>query len=613
MADSRAFRFDNLVLDAGRRTVLRGTQVISMTGKSFDLLEALVRAAPDSLSTEELMERVWKGAVVSPATIAKRVELLRQALGDDSQEPRYVALVRGYGYRLVPEVVDAERPRTVHRRALGAASTVAVLLLIAVVGWQTQRPVQLPPDRTIAVLPFVSLSPDSDDQIFADGLTEELGHILASGGELQVAGRNSSFQFKDRQQDVRSIGEQLGVAHVLRGSVRHANGRIRITAQLVDTRNGFDVWSSSFDRQFADIIQIQQDIAQNVASRLQTTFIAAHRGGMVDPEAIGAEAYAVYLRAVSLSPYGKNRGLEEAQRLTERVTELAPEFAPGWNRLAAIHGRRLFGADPGYPFTLDEALPIIYGAVARAMTLDPDNAETFANLGGAAWVFEGDARKAAPLIERAVQLAPWDLDIVSFAAEFALYLGRVDQALGPLELRVARDPLCELCRRRLVGAYMYAGRLTDAEHQLGILDSMSGGYLWERGMVLLLTGRPREAQRVLDDIADPAIRQMGRVLVSCAAGQGGADRQSLSALEQELGETYSQGVARAFAFCGFHDEAFDWLERSLPEGTLQLQLEFLDPLYDGLRKDPRWAAILQRIDRSPEQTDSIPFSLDVPL
>ena len=584
-----------------------------MTGKSFDLLEALVRAAPDSLSTEELMERVWKGAVVSPATIAKRVELLRHALGDDSQESRYVALVRGYGYRLVPEVVDAERPHSRRRRALAAASAAVVLLLIAAIAWQAQRREDLPADRTIAVLPFISLSPDPDDQIFADGLTEELGHLLASGGELRVAGRNSSFQFKDRQQDVRSIGERLGVAHVLRGSIRHVDGRVRITAQLVDTRDGFDVWSSSFDRQSADIIQIQQDIAHNVASRLQTTLLVARRGGMVDPEAIGPEAYALYLRAVSLSPYGKYRGLGEAQQLIERVTELAPDFAPGWNRLAAIHGRRLFGNDPGYGLSLDEALPIIYGAVARAMTLDPDNAENYANLGGVAWVFEGDVRKAAPLIERAVQLAPWDLDIVSFAAEFALYLGRIDQALAPLELRIARDPLCELCRRRLVGAYLYAGRLADAEHQLKILESMSGGYLWERGMILLLAERPQEALQLLDDIDDPGFRQLGRVLVSCKAGQGGVERAALSALEHDLGESRPQAVARAFAFCGFPGEAFEWLERSLPQGTLQLQLEFLDPLYDQLRDDPRWTDMLRRIDRSPEQIGSIPFSLEVRL
>jgi TolB-like protein len=590
--------------------VCRGAVDIPLPGKTFDLLEALVLAAPDPLSTDQLMDQVWRGVIVSPTTIAKRVELLRQALGDDSNEPRYVALVRGHGYRLIPEVSPVGRQQTRYRRVRFVAVVLGITIVLAAIAWITPRPAQLPLEKSIAVLPFIALSEDPKDQVFADGLTEELGHILASGGELKVAGRNSSFYFMHQQQDVQAIGERLGVAQLLRGTVRRAGEKIRVTAQLVSTNTGFDLWSASYDRQMTDLIEIQKDIARNVAARLSAAIGTDVAGSIAVYESISAEAYALYLRAVSLSPYGKFQGLAEAQQLSEQVTSLAPEFAPGWNRLAAIHGRRLFAKDPEYAYTPEEAMPIMYHAVARALSIDPNSAEAYANLGGAAWVFEGDARKAAPLIERAVYLAPWDLDIISFAAEFAKYIGRLDEALELEELRVARDPLCEQCRLRLADSYLFAHRLADAEHQLSTLSSMTGNYKWRHGMVLLLMQRPQLALQLFNQVDNADQMRLGRMLVLCDSGQAAEYQTSLSELERVWGDEHPQWVAKAFAYCGFNDKAFYWLDRFLPEGTLTLQIEFPHPLYDRLREDPRWTEIMRRIERLPEQTQTIPFSLD---
>ena len=607
--EPRSYRFADLTLDAGQRVVRRGTTIIELPRLSFDLLRALVLAAPDSLSTDELMDQVWRGAVVSHATVAKRVELLRQGLGDDSNAPRYVALVRGYGYRLIPAVREA-RPET-RRRFGGLQAAALVVLLSAAVAWFALRPVEAPREKSIAVLPFVAMSLSPDDQIFADGLTEELSHVLARSGELKVTGRISSFYFKDREDDVQSIGAALGVAHVLKGSMRRSEDKLRVTVQLIGTGDGFQLWSASYDRQMRDIIGIQEDIAQNVAARLHASLGPGHRGSVVDGESIGPEVYAMYLRAVSLSPYGKGRGLEEAQRLIERVTILAPDFAPGWNRLAAIHGRRLFSRDPEYPHTLEEAMPIALEAITRALTIDPDSAEAYANLGGAAWVFEGAARKAAPLIERAMELDPWDLDIVSFAADFAKFIGRLDEALELEELLVERDPLCESCRFRLAKSYMFSGRLVEAEHQLATLRSMSGGYHWDYGIVLLLMRRTREALDMFNSIEDPEyLQNQGRAMALFDLGQNDESRNVLARLEQDWGEQYPQQTAQAFAYVGQADKAFEWLQRSLPDATIQLQTEFPEPLYDRLRDDPRWVEIMRLIGRTSEQMQAIPFSLD---
>ena len=561
------YRFADLVLDPGQRSVRRGGKTIELTGKSFDVLSA---------------------------------------------SPRYIALVRGHGYRLIPDVTESRRGTRVKRKLLLLAVNVAAVAGIAALGWYVTRPLQEPPEQSIAVLPFVALSDDPRDQLFADGLTDELSHVLASDVGLRVTGRTSAYHYRGREEDTQAIGDALAVAHVLDGSVRRHGNRLRVTAQLTDTDDGFNRWSSSYDREMADIIAIQQDIARNVATSLQATFGGAGRTAALDTSVIDPETYATYLQAVSLSPYGKLLGLDEAQRLIEIVTEQAPGFAPGWNRLAAIHGRRLFGRDPGYDLAPAKSVAIAQEAIAKAIAIDPDSAEAYAGLGGFAWVIEGNAAKAAPLIERAVRLDPNDLDIIAFAAEFAKFVGRLDEALELEELLVARDPLCNWCRSRLAKSYMFARRAEDAAREWETLRSLYEGHNWNYGITMLMLGRAEEALALFDAIEGlDHLRQQGRAAALCDLDRLDDAEPVLADLQSRFGESSTQEVAQAFAYCGQADEAFGLLRQSLPARTIVLQTEYLSPLYEPLHSDPRWLDLLRQVGRAPEQVQAIPFSLDV--
>lgn len=609
---SVCYRFDDLELDPGQRRVRRGNSEIELPKLSYEFLLALVTAAPDAVSSDDLMDQVWAGAVVSPSTIAKRAELLREALGDDSSNSRYVALVRGHGYRLIPTVseVEANREAAPRRRQLAAALGVSALLASALAALLLMRHEPPLPERSIAVLPFESYSSDANDELLADGLTEELIHELARIPELKVVGRTSSFVFKNRSEDLRAVGDALGVANVLEGSVRRSGETLRVTVQLVNTDDGFHRWSNTYDRTMSDVLAIQEDIAIKAANALRVSILGSPREAGSSRD-VDPEAYALYLRAVSLSVYGDHLRLGEAQQLLEKALDLDAEFAAAWNRLAAVHGRRLFVRDPEYPYSPAKATLLIKNAIERGRQLNPEDAEVYANLAGFAWVFEEDAAKAAPLIERALKLAPNDLDIIRFAIDFATSLGRYPEAVELSQRLVEREPLCIECRIQLARLYMLSRRWDDADDQYAFLQTMGvPGFHWSRGIVFLHQGRARDALESFEKHTDfEYLRLQGRASALHDLGMEAESAAAIETLRNGWADTQPVEVAQALAYVGRVDEAFALIDSVLPEYTSRMQADFHEPLFHRLHSDKRWGALMKRIGRAPEQVDQIPFSL----
>lgn len=323
------WQIGDLLVDSRTRSVSRNGSPIELPPLSFEFLLVLIEAAPASVSIDDLMDGVWKGVVVSPATVAKRAELLRHALGDDSAKPEFVALVRGHGYRLlkVPTAPTQARSRTFLFVGLGL-----VVLAVVAGSWfwsESQIPRSDDLQKSIAVLPFTDLSEKGDKEWFSSGLAEEILNALVRIPDLQVAARTSSFRFRDSKLSVQQIGEELGVAHVLEGSVRSSPGRVRVTAQLIRAEDGFHLWSENYDRQTDDIIGIQEDMATKIALALQTSMSSE---ALADMARVGTQSVAAYLEYL--------KGLESAQGFNtvtgetyrdrylhfERAREIDPAF-----------------------------------------------------------------------------------------------------------------------------------------------------------------------------------------------------------------------------------------------------------------------------------------------
>ena len=606
----------DLVIDAGARRVIRGNEEIALPKLSFDLLFALARAAPDTLSIDELMDQVWGKAVVSPATVAKRVELLRHALGDDSTDPRYIALVRGHGYRLIADG-GAAAPSPASGRRWIIAAVAATVIAAVVVGIARMSGSGRPaPEKSVAVLPFVAMSRDDDVEIFADGLTEEVSHALANIAELKVTGRTSSFHYKNRNEDLREIGATLGVAHLLEGSVRRSDDRIRVTAQLIDAEDGFHLWSKVYDSTPADTLRIQEDIAHNVADALRVTFSLEQEQALVAHGDIDPESYLLYLRAQTLAsragPSTPER--DEVQSLLETVLERHPDYVPALLWLAKLEAARLRFNDESYEVRWDEGWSRVRHNAERVIELEPGNAEAHAVVSSAAWHHKRDAVEANRYISQALALGPTNLYVLRLARESARALGRFDLTLELDRSLVARDPLCLGCRMWLTQSYAQLGRFEEAEQTVREAQTlMGGGGEWTLGTILLHRGKPAAALESFSPLDHHLyLRLAGRAMALHDLGRHKESTAEIAALEAEWAMEQPIIIAQVYAYIGRPDLAFDWIGRDLEGRADFARGDYLDTLFANLHSDPRWLPLLERIGRSPAQLARVPFEVPIP-
>lgn len=536
---SQRLRVGDLIVDCGTRQVLREDLELAIPKLSFQLLIALVERAPDLLSTDALAERVWAGRAVSNETITQRVKLLRDALGDDAANPTYVGVVRGEGYRLLVDVreetqsengpIAAPRARTPARMLLGAG-----VVAIVVAAWLGLRGdhTESAARPAIAVLPFLNLSEDAENGYFTDGLTEEVIAELSRNPGLRVAGRTSSFAFKDRTPAFSEVGEALSVDHVLEGSVRWENDTARITAQLISAGDGYHLWSETYVHRLDGVFSVQQEIARAVADALSVQ-LGAEITDASRPE-VNGRAYAEFLRGQALFWNHTPETTERAIAAYHRAVALDPEFERAWIGLGYAYGGR--SRDPMQTAT---ALASMAEAAQRALTIDPESWEALALR---AWVemsnhefLQSERTMAQSLARRqsSVQL----LDSINCpVACYFQQLGRVTDALAEARRVQEIDPLSPSAD---VTSWLYLlGRREEAIAEFEVVQQM--------------LPRPYERRTFLRWLAlesdDPAQMEM-HLVDTPLAGKWGRAEELLPVLARftEPGVELPRGMRAMFA------------------------------------------------------------------
>ena len=455
-----------------------------------------------------------------------------------------------------------------------------------------------PAAPSIAVLPFADMSSAHDQEFMGDGLAEEILNLLAQVDGLQVTGRTSSFSFKGKTVRLEEIGRDLHVAHVLEGSVRRAGQRIRVTAQLVKTADGFHLWSQNFDRDLADALALQDEIARAVvaaiAPRLTGRAPAAARAGAAAPS---PEAYAAYLAGKQGSRAPDAARVRQAQASLERAVELAPGFAPAHAALARTYDL-LGGYFADTPEEVTRYASLELASAERAVALDPELGEAYAARALHALSYAWDWQRALADSQRAVELAPGSPEARSVHARALATVGRRDEALAEARRAVAADPLADWTWASLgLLAFRLGDRVAvgEALDRLAALSPTSALYLALRAGVLLQDGRTEEALAAYRLVPLEFIRALGSAICEHRLGHEAESREALGVLEGRLAGSAAYQAAEARAMRGEPDQAFDWLERARLQHDSGLTLARLDYYLTPLHGDPRWKPFLRKL------------------
>jgi adenylate cyclase len=459
-------------------------------------------------------------------------------------------------------------------------------------------------DRSIAVLPFVNMSDDPGNEYFSDGISEELLNLLAKIPDLKVTSRSSAFSYKGKDIKLNQVAQELNVAHILEGSVRKSGNTLRITAQLIDARSDTHLWSETYDRSLDNIFAIQDEIAGAVVAQLKITLL----GELPQVQETDPEAYALYLQARHLGRLGTAEGYEQSIALNEQALAIDPEYPAAWVHLAGNYinmAGDLLPRDDGYA--------LARGATEKALAIDPVYAPAHSRLGWIAMAYDNDMAQAARHYERALQLDPNDINIISNAASLLFTLGRVDESIAIDEYVAARDPVNPVGHSNLAASYRFAGRWDDAIASLETALRLSPGRLFAhyfKGMALLLKGDLEAALEAFSQESYEQYRVLGQAIALYALGRQEEHQAKLNELIERWGEERPSVVAVVYAYRGDTDRAFEWLNKSAQEEGGAF--DPMDPLLKPLADDPRWLPFLESIGKSPEQLAAIKFEVKLP-
>lgn len=448
-------------------------------------------------------------------------------------------------------------------------------------------------EKSIAVLPFVDMSEKKDQEYFSDGLSEELIDLLAHSPDLKVIARTSSFQFKGKNEDMRTIGQRLGVTNLLEGSVRTSGKTVRVTVQLIKVSDGSHRWSQTYDQDMRDIFKVQDSIAAAVVTALKATMAT----GMQSPQATAAntEAYKAVLRGRYFRQKETKEDSERSLAAFQEASRLDPNYAIAFAELGGTYNDR--GLNGWMP--QKEAYAKAHDAVDQALKIDPQLALAHRVLAAIEYNFTRNFALSRAEEKRAYELDPSNPAVPLEAGVDALVGGQPNEAVRLFQQIADSDPLDARAHARVGWALFWADRLAESETAvrtvLELNPSFAGAHC-ALGKILLATRRPDAALAMAREETDEASRPTCLADALWVLGQRPEANALLREAQTKYGSTHAYSIAESYALRDEKDEAFKWLDRAYENGEAQVTLMRWDPSLRGLRADPRFTILLGKIN-----------------
>ena len=516
-----------------------------------------------------------------------------------------IALVMAWAFELTPEGLKrtAEADQAIQPQAkshgwiyivvIGAALSIGLFFLgrYSARTGTAQSSIQIS-GKSIAVLPLLNESGDPKDEYFSDGLSEELIAALAQIRELKVIGRSSSFRFKERKEEPKAIGEKLGVATLLEGTVRKQGDRVRIVAELVNAADGIELWTRTFDRELKDIFAVQQEIAKAVASALKVELLGAEQGPVTGATTKHTEAHNAYLLG---HHHLQRRTLDDYQKAIDYFGEairLDPEYAlayaeraEAWTVIADLTQH-----EPGWPNAKRDA--------EKAVALAPELSEAHAALGWVRFFTEWRFSEGLSELKRAKELSPANPLVNDLLSRVIVYVGRPDEAERQVREAVELDPLSFAPRTNLARILWYEGKIDEADatarKAAELFPTAANSHRWQT-LVAVHRGDGDTALREAQAEPDDSYRRFLLPLAHYIRGdKAAADASLAELLSNRLGLDYQ--IAQIYAVRGDTEKALEWLQVSFESRDTGMLALLVDPLFRDLRGDPRFKALVAKMN-----------------
>ncbi|HSU86768.1 MAG TPA: tetratricopeptide repeat protein [Chthoniobacterales bacterium] len=522
-----------------------------------------------------------------------------------------IALVIAWAFEMTPEGMkrtadispDEIRAMPYWSKRKFAAFVIGVVIIAAgLLAYQLLRPpgstvIASSSNKSIAVLPLLNESGDPKDEYFSDGLSEELIAALAQIRELKVIGRSSSFRFKERKEEPKVIGEKLGVATLLEGTVRKQGDRVRIVAELINAANGIELWSQTFDRELKDIFEVQEEIAAAVASSLKMTLLGSEERPAARPATQNTEAHNAYLlghfhfQRRNVEDYRKAVShFDEAIRLDPSYALAYTERSEAWTLIGDLTGQ----GKTAWPKARSDA--------EQAVAIAPDLAEAHGALGWVRFFTEWKFAEGLKELRRAKELSPSNPTANDLLTRVLVYLGNLPEAEKLARQAIELDPLAFTPPFNLARILWFEGKLDEADAAARTAAELQpGAASTHRYQVFVAIQRGdteaalREAQLEPDD----TYRRFELALAHFARKDRAAADAALAELITQSRDIAAYQIAEVYAFRGETDKAFEWLQISFDTHDSGMLSVVVDPLLRNLRDDPRYKALVEKMNFPP--------------
>ena len=604
------YRFDCFEVDDEAFRLTEGGEPISLEPKTLRLLLYLVQNRGRLNRKQELLDAIWQDATVTENALTRSVGLLRKSLKDSSREPRFIETVPTAGYRFIAQVEVATSQPTTNVAPLTAAGpgspqkivasrlqilrlatiVLACLLVLAAIFWVFAAHLHSKaPIRSLAVLPLNNLSGDPTQDYFADGMTDELITEFAHIPGLRVASRTSVMLDKSQHKSLPEIARQLNVDAIVEGSTVRSGDRVRITAQLIDARTDRHLWAQSFEGPASDVLTLQDNVASQIATQARLVLLPPPR------QHINPAAYDAYLRG---RYFFNKEDLPHSVEYFQQAISIDPSYASAYaGYSSAYEALSAFGL-----MSPDEVMPKALDAARRAIQLDPNNAEAFTELGSIQTIYTWDWSAAEQNLTHGISLDPSN-PMAEF--KYATYLdavGRPEDAVTHMRRAVELDPLSFIMNRRL-GATLYLAHEYDAAlAQLQRAAEMENSPASIDNYLSLIYEQKGERDLAVQNDLNALQAGLPRLDVNALLtvyGQQGwqsywrARTRTLLTVTPVSCTPYEIGVDDLRV--GDSDQAFDSFQHAIDQHCFNMALIRVDPLFDPIRHDPRYIALLRHI------------------